>query len=180
MKLNEADTCRKYVIPKLTPWEVDPHLVTEQYPIDGGRIMITGSKNTRRTKKYADYLLCYTRDFPLAVIEAKRRHKSPHDGLSQAKNYAELLGLKFAYSTNGSKIVEFDYTTGLITERDDFPTPQELWLRYMQAEGLTAQIADQLLTPFNLSGGLRLLTKNCLNLTKITHLLSYRAKTSKF
>ncbi len=99
--LNEANTCRKYVLPKLKDWEESPkhsHLFTEQYPIDAGRILTTGGRTRRRRKKFADYLLCYTRDFPLAVVEAKRQHKSPQDGLEQAKTYAELLGLKFAYS----------------------------------------------------------------------------------
>ncbi|BAU15887.1 type I restriction-modification system, R subunit (plasmid) [Leptolyngbya sp. NIES-3755] len=113
--LNEADTCRKYVLPKLKAWEEcpdHPHLFTEQYPIDAGRILTNGGRTRRRRKKFADYLLCYTRDFPLAVVEAKRKHKSPQDGLEQAKNYAELLGLKFAYSTNGAGIVS------LTTRRD--------------------------------------------------------------
>jgi type I site-specific restriction endonuclease len=77
--INEADTCRKYVLPKLKDWEQEPHLFTEQYAIDAGRILTTGSRNRRRRKKYADYLLCYDRDFPLAVVEAKRKHKSPQE-----------------------------------------------------------------------------------------------------
>lgn len=151
--INEADTCRKYVLPKLTAWEEAPHLITEQYPIDAGRILTTGGRDRRRKKKYADYLLCHTRDYPLAVVEAKRKHKSPQDGLQQAKEYAELLGLKFAYSTNGTGIVEFDFTSGLITSMNSFPAPTELWARYKQAEGLNDEVADKLLTPFDLTGG---------------------------
>ncbi|WP_013325189.1 EcoAI/FtnUII family type I restriction enzme subunit R [Gloeothece verrucosa] len=153
MSLNEADTCRKYVLPKLSAWEPEPHLITEQYYIDAGRILSTSKKIRRRRRKKADYLLCYTRDFPLAVVEAKRKLKSPYDGLEQAKEYAELLSLKFAYATNGTGIVEFDYTTGLITEIDSFPSPEELWARQRQAEGLTDEVADKLLTPFDLTGG---------------------------
>jgi type I site-specific restriction endonuclease len=37
----------------------------------------------------------------LAVVEAKAAYKLPGDGLPQAKAYAEALGLRFAYSTNG-------------------------------------------------------------------------------
>jgi type I restriction enzyme R subunit len=143
--INEADTCRKYVLPKLKAWEEAPHLITEQYPIDAGRILTTGGRDRRRKKKYADYLLCYTRDYPLAVVEAKRKHKAPQDGLQQAKDYAVLLGLKFAYSTNGTGIVEFDFTTGLMTTMDAFPSPADLWARYKQAEGLSEDVADKLL-----------------------------------
>jgi type I restriction enzyme R subunit len=48
----------------------------------------------------------------LAVVEAKAACKSAADGLRQAETYAEMLGLKFAYATNGPEIIEFDYFTG--------------------------------------------------------------------
>ena len=63
-------------------------------------------------QKRADYLLRYTRDFTIAVVEAKAEYKTAGEGLQQAKDYAEILGLKFAYATNGHGIVEFDYLTG--------------------------------------------------------------------
>ena len=49
------------------------------------------------------------------------------DGLQQAKDYAETLGLKFAYTTNGHQIIEFDYLTGTERELSQFPSPAELW-----------------------------------------------------
>jgi hypothetical protein len=68
----------------------------------------------------------------LAVVEAKPAYKLPGDGLQQAKDYAEVLGVKFAYSTNGYGIVEFDYTTGKESEMPSFPAPDELWQRYRE------------------------------------------------
>jgi type I restriction enzyme R subunit len=50
-----------------------------------------------------------------------RRHKNPGDGLQQAKEYAEVLDLKFAYATNGHSIVEHDFLTGKETNLDTFP-----------------------------------------------------------
>jgi len=44
-----------------------------------------------------------------------------------------MLGLKFAYATNGHEIVEFDATTGLEQARDTYPTPEALWQRYRDA-----------------------------------------------
>ena len=125
--LNEADTCRKYVTPGLVQagWDNEPHSFTEQATFTDGRIIVVGDKPTRRKQKRADYLLRYTRDIKLAVVEAKRKYLKPGDGLQQAKEYAEILGLKFAYATNGEGIVEFDYTTGLEREIDSFPSPQE-------------------------------------------------------
>ncbi len=152
----EADTCRKYVLPKLTQagWDNEPHSFTEQRTFTDGRIMIAGNNVHRRPQRRADYLLRYTRDFMIGVIEAKADHKSPGDGLQQAKDYAEILGLKFAYSTNGHGIVEFDYLTGRERELSAFPSPNDLWSRFQKAEGLQDDSAVQrLLTPSNhLSG----------------------------
>ncbi len=149
--ITEADTCRLYVLPKLDDagWNQEPHSFNEQKTFTDGRIVIIGSRVKRRPQKRADYLLRYTRDFMIAVVEAKAAYKSPGDGLQQAKEYAEILGLKFAYATNGKGIVEFDYTTGLETELDRFPTPQELWERWVAHEGITDEVIEKLLTPFN-------------------------------
>jgi len=43
--ITEADTCRKYVLPKLTEagWDNDPHSFTEQKTFTDGRIVVTGA-----------------------------------------------------------------------------------------------------------------------------------------
>jgi type I restriction enzyme R subunit len=95
-------------------------------------------------------LLRYTRDFPLAVVEAKAAYRSALDGLQQAKQYADMLGLKFAYATNGKEIVEFDYFTGVESAPPSYPTPAALWERYRIGARIKDQAtADRLLTPFN-------------------------------
>jgi len=115
---------------------------------------VTGNRTKRRKSKRADYLLRYTRDFTIAVVEAKAEYKSPGDGMQQAKKYAEMLGLKFAYSTNGTGIVEFDGTTGIEQEVKAYPSPEDLWTRLRSSQGLHDQeIVDRLLTPSDLSTG---------------------------
>lgn len=52
------------------------------------------------------------------MVEAKADYKLPGDGLQQAKDYAEILGVKFAYATNGLGIIEYDYFTGQERELD--------------------------------------------------------------
>lgn len=154
--MTEADTCRKFVVPKLQAagWDSEPRSIAEQRSITDGRIIPVGAGFVRKPPKRVDYLLRYTRDFPIAVVEAKASYKSAADGLQQAKDYAEMLGLKFAYATNGHDIIEFDYTTGLESQRDDFPTPEALWQRYQAHAGIkTEGQAEQLLTPFNHSVG---------------------------
>jgi type I restriction enzyme R subunit len=127
----EADTCRKLVVPKLVEagWDSEPHSFTEQRTFTDGRIIVTGAKVRRGPQKRADYLLRYAPDFMIAVVEAKPDYQGPGDGLQQAKDYAETLDLKFAYSTNGTEIVEFDYLSGLERCLNAFPSPGDLWLR---------------------------------------------------
>jgi hypothetical protein len=143
--INEADTCRKYVLPKLIAagWDNDRRSFTEQKTFTDGRIVLIGEKVRRRPQKRADYLLRYTRDFVIAVVEAKAAYKSPSDGLQQAKDYAEVLGLKFAYATNGHGIVEFDF---LRVGGAELTTPDDLWQPpWRETQSDTA--AERLLTP---------------------------------
>jgi type I restriction enzyme, R subunit len=152
--MTEADTRRKFVVPKLQAagWEDEPHSIAEQRWFTPGRIVVRGSRADRRRGKRADYLLRYTRDFPIAVVEAKAEYKRAADGLQQAKDYAETLGLKFAYATNGQEIIEFDYITGLEQALHDYPTPDQLWSRLRAAEKLTDDdLARRLLAPVNLT-----------------------------
>jgi type I restriction enzyme, R subunit len=148
----EADTCRKFTVPALqrAGWEDAPHAIGEQRAITDGRIVPRGKGYVRRPPKRADYLLYYRRDFIIAVVEAKKEGTYGTSAMQQAKQYAEMLGLKFAYATNGREIIEFDYFTGLETRLDRFPTPDELWQRYLQGMGLAAEpaTAERLITPF--------------------------------
>jgi len=93
--LSEADTCRAYILPKLTDAGWDDDQIREQVTFTDGRIVVAGSRAARRKQKRADYILRYRRDFPIAVVEAKAEYRHPADGLQQAKEYAEILDLKF-------------------------------------------------------------------------------------
>jgi type I restriction enzyme, R subunit len=57
--LNEADTCRKFVVPKLQAvgWDNEPHRINEQVTFTDGRIVVAGRKARRRPGKRADYIL---------------------------------------------------------------------------------------------------------------------------
>ncbi|MEK7271067.1 MAG: DEAD/DEAH box helicase family protein [Planctomycetota bacterium] len=152
--MNEADTCRKFVTPALQKagWDEEPHSLAEQRSFTDGRIFPQGAAHRRKPGKRPDYILRYTRDFPLAVVEAKSDEKNQGSGLQEAKDYAEALGLKFAYSTNGPGIVEFDYAAGVERELSAYPTPNELWARYRKSERLSDDgVANALLAPANLT-----------------------------
>jgi type I restriction enzyme R subunit len=145
----EADTCRKYVLPKLIEagWDDEPHSFTEQRTFTDGRIVVSGGKIRRKKQKRADYLLRHTLDFPIAVVEAKADYRLPGDGMQQAKEYADILDLKFAYSTNGTGIIEFDFLTGEERGLSQFPTPKELWDRLCSSQSLSDEMTEKLLTP---------------------------------
>lgn len=132
----EADTCRKYVTPKLYSAGWNDNQINEQRTFTDGRITVAGTRVYRQPQKRADYLLRYKPDFMIAVVEAKAEYKNPRDGLQQAKEYAQILDLKFAYSTNGRGIVEYDFTSGIETDLDSFPSPEELWTRLNHCLGI--------------------------------------------
>lgn len=167
---NEANTCRKYVEPKLKDagWETEPHDYYEQYYFTDGKIRPKNQRKPRGKRKFVDYLLLYNGEFPLAVVEAKRKRKTPDEGLEQAIEYAQLLGVKFAYSTNGNGIVEFDFITGKQSDvMESFPSPDRLWRRLKgeQKEQITEDIAEKLLTPFYPTPGkpVRYYQRNAIN-----------------
>lgn len=148
----EADTCRDYVLPMLREAGWTDDQILEQYRITDGRIISVGNGHRRSTPLRADYVLEYRPDLPIAVVEAKRMFSTPGRGLQQSKNYAQLLDVPFAFSTNGRGIVEDDRNLG--RERgdlDSFPSPATLWARYMEWKGVgdSTAAADGLTLPFN-------------------------------
>ncbi|MBK5963671.1 hypothetical protein CCR95_06125 [Thiocystis minor] len=69
MSLNEADTCRVYVTPRLREagWEQHPHSMTEQQTFTDGRIEIQGNIARRLDRKRADYFYFVTFKKSLSV-----------------------------------------------------------------------------------------------------------------
>ncbi|WP_327752084.1 DEAD/DEAH box helicase family protein [Sphingobium sp. SJ10-10] len=147
--VTEADTCRKLIVPRLqvAGWDDAPCAIQEQRTFTDGRVMFVGGAPRRGQKKRADYILRYRPDYPIAVIEAKAGYRSAQDGVQQARDYAEVLGLRFAYSSNGHEIIEIDMVAGTEAIRADFPTPDELWARLRDRLDLPEPAADRVLEP---------------------------------
>ena len=145
----EADTCRKVITPRLQAagWDSMPHQLQEQRTITPGRILFTKDGTKRGKRRRVDYLLRYRPDVPIAVVEAKASYLTAANGMQQAKLYATMLGLKFAYASNGADILEYDFFTGLETPRADFPVPTELWDRHRKGLALTERAEEIVLTP---------------------------------
>jgi hypothetical protein len=136
--LNEADTRAKLIDPKvkLAGWG-ESQIEREHYFVKGrkvtdGRIYLVGEESRRREPRRVDFLLRYNGQM-IAVLEAKDERHSPDGGLEQAKSYARLLDVPFAYSAIGHALVEFDFSENRSRELTGFPAPDELWNRWQTA-----------------------------------------------
>ena len=133
--LSEQDICSKYVLPAIINVGYNLHTqIREQWTFTAGRIQVHGKTISRGEKKRPDFILYYKNNLPIAVVEAKDNNHTSGAGLEQAKQYAESLGVSFAYSTNGDEFVEFDFITGKETtiSINEFPSPEELLRRYTE------------------------------------------------
>ncbi|MGY4707505.1 EcoAI/FtnUII family type I restriction enzme subunit R [Candidatus Bipolaricaulota sp. J31] len=145
MGMNEADTRARLVEPRLKASGWTDQQVTREFYYQRdvrytpGKIILVGDRTRRGKGRKVDYLLRLTSGFPIAVVEAESEDKPPDAGLEQAKDYARDLGLAFAYSTNGHGIVEFDFFTNSSREVQAFPTPEELWRRWVLNTGIAKQ-----------------------------------------
>ncbi|MCA8999051.1 MAG: hypothetical protein KDA80_18770, partial [Planctomycetaceae bacterium] len=99
--MNEAETRAEHIDPALRAagWGVvEGSRIRREDPITLGRLEGFG----RRAKPLIpDYILIY-RNTKLATIEAKAWDQKLTEGVAQAKNYAEKLATRFAYSTSSS------------------------------------------------------------------------------
>ena len=127
--VTEADTCRTYILPNLKSAGWEDEYISEQMVLTPGRIVPIGDRHIRKSGLRPDYTLFIRQNIPIAVVEAKAEYAHPAKGLQQAIQYAEMMGLKFAYSSNGKGIVEHDFITGMERNLDAFPSPDELWDR---------------------------------------------------
>jgi type I restriction enzyme R subunit len=129
--ISEADTKAKLIDPllKSSGWKEED--IIREFYIKVGKVIVEGLNAKRGEKFFVDYVLFYNNSFPIAVIEAKRYFKHHADGLGDAKEKAKILGVYFAYSTNGEKFEEFDFSTNTQKTLEKFPTPDELYQRWI-------------------------------------------------
>lgn len=138
-QLSEEDVRNIYITPALTKkWSLEKQIRSEVY-FTAGRVIVRGNMSARKKGEKADYILYYNSSKPIAVVEAKKNTLSVGAGMQQAMNYAKILDIPFAYSTNGKAFLEHDFLTGKEREisMDEFPSPEELWNRYKIGKNLT-------------------------------------------
>ncbi|MDO5462907.1 MAG: DEAD/DEAH box helicase family protein [bacterium] len=144
--MNEAQTRKDLIDPALRDagWEDAPAKVAVEQMVAPGRIEHDGRSHK---PLFADYVLMYE-GRRIAVVEAKSNEKSVDAGEAQARFYAEALGVRFAYSTNGVMVRSFDMVTGGTHDFtiEEFPNPVELveLLKRTDTETLLEKVCRQI------------------------------------
>ena len=156
---NEESTKLNYITPAIQKkWNDEGDRLVMEYGKRGtghyftdGQILVDTNGNVKRgEQKKVDYLLLFKNNLPLALVEAKGLDHDVNEGVSQALEYAALLDVPFAYASNGQVFHEEDRLTGKNCEfgMDDFPTSSELWKRYREAEKITDNETELIISPY--------------------------------
>ncbi len=147
--LSEADIKAKYITPAILSagWDELTQIGREIYFTDG-RIYVKGKITARGRRKFADYILYYKPNIPIAIIEAKDNKHTVKSGIQQALGYANTLDIPFVFSSNGDGFYFHDKTAvdGQIEKElslDQFPSPEDLWSRYRLYKGIEKAEEEQ-------------------------------------
>ena len=156
LNMSEEDIKLKFITPSIMDkgWGYDNISMERMVKFTDGKINLRGNLFSRSKAKYADYMLYYNKATPIAIVEAKDATHSISYGMQQAKEYAMMMNIPFAYSSNGQGFQEYDFLTG--KERtlamDEFPTKEELYKRFTgenhNGEGLSEKELKVINQPF--------------------------------
>lgn len=146
LQLSEEDIKLRYITLSIIDkgWSVDNITMETKVKLTDGKINLRGNLVSRGKAKYADYVLYYNRATPIAIVEAKDASHAVAHGLQQAKEYAQMMDVPFAFSSNGMGYQEYDFLTG--KERyfsmDQFPTKEDLYARFISESNGGAGLSD--------------------------------------
>ena len=150
--LSESDIKAKFITPALLTagWDEQTQLGREIF-FTAGRIYVKGKMTARGKRKFADYILFYKPNVPIAVIEAKDNKHSVKGGMQQALGYANTLDVPFVFSSNGDGFYFHDKTAtdGAIEKElslEEFPSPEFLWAKYRKYKGLESPETSKIIT----------------------------------
>ena len=150
--LSESDIKAKFISPAIigAGWDEQTQLGREIFFTDG-RIYVKGRMTARGKRKFADYILFYKPNVPIAVIEAKDNKHSVRGGIQQALGYANTLDIPFVFSSNGDGFYFHDKTAtdGEIEKElslEEFPSPEMLWDKYKKYKGIESPEIAEVIT----------------------------------
>ena len=151
--LSEEDIKLRYITPSILEkgWSVTDITMETKVRITDGKMNLRGNIVARSKAKFADYVLYYNKANPIAIVEAKDANHSVSFGMQQAKEYAQMMDVPFAFSSNGLGYEEYDFLTG--KERsfsmEEFPTKEELYARYLKESNNGAGLSENELKVIN-------------------------------
>ncbi|MBQ0166220.1 MAG: DEAD/DEAH box helicase family protein [Treponema sp.] len=147
--LSERDIITKYILPAIeqSGWNKQTQ-IREEVSFTAGRIFVKGKKTKRGEQKRADIIIYYKPNIPVAVVEAKDNNHTVGAGMQQALEYAGILDIPVAISSNGDGfVIQYRKNCGnTVTENADldyFPTPDELWECYKKYNGIVTKEAEE-------------------------------------
>ncbi len=154
-EMTEEDVKLNYITPALiqSGWK-DKITMETAVRFTDGKVNLRGNLVSREAPRKADYILYINKTRPIAIVEAKDNNHPVSYGMQQAKEYAKMMDVPFAYSSNGDGFEEYNFITGVERELplEDFPTPDQLIARYKSevngGAGLSAIEEKLLVQPY--------------------------------
>jgi len=156
--LSESDICDLFITPAIREVGWDPvRQIRREVTLTPGPIVVRGNMTSRnrKKKKFADYVLYWEPDVPIAVVEAKDNNYSVSHGMQQALGYADILQVPSAFSSNGNAFASHNKvaTPGEDIESEfpltSFPTPPVLWQRYKAFRNIKDQAEQLVVQPYH-------------------------------
>ncbi len=158
LELSERDIEDIFITPALkeTGWDRVTQ-IRQNVTLTPGPIIVRGNMSSRnkKKKKFADYVLYKDKGIHVAVVEAKENSYSVSHGMQQALEYAEILEVPSAFSSNGDAFASHNKVPldgeDIETEfsLNDFPGPEELWKRYKKYKGIEDEHEELVTEPYH-------------------------------
>lgn len=106
--MSEEDIKLHFITPSIEKGKWDKKQMRMNVYFTDGKIIVAGKTVKRGKRNFADYILEYKPNIPLAVVEAKDNNCEIGDGMQQALEYAKKLDLPFVFSSNGDGFIFHD------------------------------------------------------------------------
>ena len=160
--LSETDISDLFITPAIRDagWD-SMRQIRREVTLTPGPVIVRGNLSSRnkKKKKFADYVLYWEPNVPVAVVEAKDNKHTVSQGLQQALGYAEILEVPSAFSSNGDAFASHNKVRmngePIETEfpLESFPPPAELWQRYKIHRGIEDNAETLVVQPYHLDAG---------------------------
>ncbi len=160
-EMSEEDVKTQFITPAICKggWHLDYITMEQRVKLTDGKVTLSGNIVGREKPMYADYVLYYNRQTPLAIVEAKAYNKELGHGIQQAMAYGKKMNVPFVYSSNGQGFLEHDFLTGKerVLGLNEFPSKDELYARFKrggdEVPGITEDEERLMSVPFHSAQG---------------------------